>query len=388
MAACESERASNNDIAPIAVLSLLHCLAASRMDAQHQQQQQQHHPSVDLLNDESCIKFSLGNKDRGHGDGELNCPTSFVFDQEHDRFYVADGGNHRVQAFSTDDGSLESMFGSYGSQAGLFNWPWGLAIDHERDRIFVVDAYNHRVQALSRGSHSFLFELGNGACTFEYPTGIAIDETHGRIVVVDTYQHRLQFFSIDDGSFLFNVGVSGTLVGQFRYPVGLAVDCVRDRLIVADSDTHRIQVLSSVDGAFLFEFGKCGRRECEFNRPRGLCVDHLGRIIVADSENQRLQAFTPQGDFIATLECPAYTVGVSFDERRGLIAFATAHRVHVIAANRWLPHSFVWKPDRHRYAPHDIRQEVLTMTMIRSLVHESSVSLLPNELLFEIFAML
>jgi len=45
-------------------------------------------------------------------------------------------------------------------------------------------------------------------------------------------------------------------------------------------------------------------------------------------------------------------------------------------------------PHRHRYAPESVKQVVLVMTMIRSLEYTSVVSLLPNELLFEVFALL
>jgi len=80
--------------------------------------------------------------------------------------------------------------------------------------------------------------------------------------------------------------------------------------------------------------------------------------------------------------------GVAFDEHRGLIAFSAGHRVHVIGANQWLASTFTWRPDRHRHAPSWIKQAVSAMTMIRSLVDESAMSMIPNELLFEIFSFL
>jgi len=80
--------------------------------------------------------------------------------------------------------------------------------------------------------------------------------------------------------------------------------------------------------------------------------------------------------------------GVSCDEHRGLIAFTAGHQVHVIGANQWLADTFIWRPDLHRYAPSSIKQAVSTMTMIRSLVDESAMSMIPNELLFEIFSFL
>jgi len=63
--------------------------------------------------------------------------------------------------------------------------------------------------------------------------------------------------------------------------------------------------------------------------------------------------------------------------------------VHVIGANQWLPDTkFSWLVDRHHRAPSWMKQAVLTMTMIRSLVDDSAMSMIPNELLFEIFSFL
>jgi len=79
---------------------------------------------------------------------------------------------------------------------------------------------------------------------------------------------------------------------------------------------------------------------------------------------------------------------VAFDEHRGLIAFTVRRGVHVIGANQWLADTFTWRPDCHRYAPSWIKQAVSTMTMIRSLIDDSAMSMIPNELLFEIFSWL
>jgi len=47
-----------------------------------------------------------------------------------------------------------------------------------------------------------------------------------------------------------------------------------------------------------------------------------------------------------------------------------------------------WSIERHTHAPKAIKDVVLTMTMIRSIAAWSSISLLPNELLFLIFELL
>jgi len=209
-------------------------------------------------------------------------------------------------------------------------------------------------------------------------------------IIADTENDRLVFLSSIDLSLLFSIGKQGFQPGEFCGPSGVAIDDDRHRIIVTDIDNHRVQVLSLIDGSFLFEFGKDSPEPCEFNNPLGVCVDNQGRIIVADHYNHRLQSFTHEGHLISSFDCGIENPrAVAFDEHRGLIAFTAGNRVHVIGANQWLPGTFAWRPHLHRYAPSWMKQAILTMTMIRSLVDDwSAMSMIPNELLFEIFSFL
>jgi len=221
--------------------------------------------------------------------------------------------------------------------------------------------------------------------------GIAIDKHHHRIIIADSNNHRLVFLSSIDLSLLLSVGgKQGSQPGEFKYPSGIAIDDDRHRIIVCDTRNHRVQVLSLIDGSFLFEFGSYGNQPGKLEYPHGLCIDNQGRIIVADTNNNRLQSFTHQGHHISSFDCGReYPQDAAFDEHRGLIAFTAGNQVHVIGANQWLADTFTWQPDLHRYAPSSIKQAILTMTMIRSLVDErSALSMIPNELLFEIFSFL
>jgi len=308
---------------------------------------------------------------------------------------VVDSENHRVQVFSCDDGgSFVSRFGEEGNQPGQLRIPEGIAIDHDHDRILVMDSANHRAQSWSLSDQSFLScigKFGSGDLGFYYPYNVAIDKHHHRTIITDSNKHRLVFLSSIDLSFLFEVGRQGSRPGEFYLPTGVAIDDDRHRIIVCDTFNSRMQVLSSIDGSFLFEFGSQGNQPGQFNEPRGVCIDNHGRIIVADSLNYQLQAFTHEGHHISSFECGIEKPwAVAFDEHRGVIAFSAGNRVHVIGANQWLPDTkFVWRPDRHRHAPSWMKQAVSTTTMIRSLVDDcSAMSMIPNELLFEIFSFL
>jgi len=349
----------------------------------------------DVLDRDARIKLSIGTKQPGNADGQFHYPLGLIFDHHRGLLLVVDCWNNRVQVFSCDDdgGSFVSKFGEEGNQPGQFNNPNGIAIDHDHDRILITDSGNHRVQSWSLSEQSFLSCIGHrgsGDLEFKNPQGIAIDKHHHRIIIADKFNHRLMFLSSIDLSFLFKIGKHGSRPGEFDCPTGIAIDDDRHRIIVSDSNNHRVQVLSSIDGSFLFEFGSKGNQPCQFKYPRGVCIDNQGRIIVADFSNNRLQSFTHEGHHISSFDCGSENpYGVAFDEHRGLIAFSTDYRVHVIGANQWLADTFTWRPDRHRHAPSWIKQAVSTMTMIRSLVDEcSAMSMIPNELLFEIFSFL
>jgi len=348
----------------------------------------------DALDRDARIELSIGIKQPGNADGTFYCPFGLVFDHHRGLLLVADCYNNRVQVFSCDDGgSLVSKFGEDGYQPGQFNNPFGLAIDHDHDRILITDTSSGRVQSWSLSEQSFLSCIGKkGSRDLEFysPRGIVIDKHHRRIIIADSHNHRLVFLSLIDLSFLFSIGSKrGSQPGEFYLPSGIAIDDDRHRIIVVDTFNHRVQVLSSIDGSFLFEFGSRGDQPCQLKTPEGVCIANQGRIIVADAENKRVQSFTHEGHHISSFDCGAENPhGIAFDEHRGLIAFSAGNRVHVIGANQWLADTkFVWRPDRHRYAPSWMKQAVSTMTMIRSVVDESSaMSMIPNELLFEIFS--
>jgi len=347
----------------------------------------------DPLARDARIKLTIGTKKRRATDGP--CPVSLAFDHRRGLLLVSDAIGNVVHVYSyTNDGSPVSKLGKKGSRPGHFQNIWGLAIDHDNDRILIVDSANYRVQSWSLSEQSFLScigQHGSGGIKLNYPHGIAIDKHHRRIVIADTHHNRLVFLSSIDLSLLFSVGKEGTQPGEFDWPFCVAIDDDRQRVIVVDSLNHRVQVLSSIDGSFLFEFGSEGNQPGQFKDPHGVCVDNQGRIIVTDFSNCRLQAFTHEGHHISSFNCGREKpLAVAFDEHRGLIAFSAGHRVHVIGANQWLPDTkFTWRPERHRDAPSSMKRAVSTMTMIRSLADESDVmSMIPNELLFEIFSYL
>jgi len=145
---------------------------------------------------------------------------------------------------------------------------------------------------------------GQGQGQFHNPYGVAFDSKHKSIVVTDHNNHRLQFFSQQDGKFLFAYGSEGTKGVQFNCPKGVCIQPATNNVIVTDS--HRLHVfsVSSVSASsleHLFSVGSAkegGSGPSQFNNPTGICCTARGDIIVADSNNNRMQIFDCKGRHI------------------------------------------------------------------------------------------
>ena len=97
-------------------------------------------------------------------------------------------------------------------------------------------------------------------------------------------------------------GGKGVLRGQFDTPRGIAADRAGN-ILVADTNNSRIQRFAN-NGAFLNLFGDVGSRSGEFREPNGLAVDSKGNIYVADVGNHRVQKLSASGNFIAEWKGP------------------------------------------------------------------------------------
>ncbi|MGE5282164.1 MAG: DUF6531 domain-containing protein [Chloroflexota bacterium] len=98
-------------------------------------------------------------------------------------------------------------------------------------------------------------------------------------------------------AYLRSFGGAGSGPGQLSGPAGIATDAEGD-LWVADTNHNRIQEFSP-KGEFLRQFGATGSGNGRFSSPRGIAFDAAGDLWVADSANNRLQKFSPKGEYLA-----------------------------------------------------------------------------------------
>jgi DNA-binding beta-propeller fold protein YncE len=92
-------------------------------------------------------------------------------------------------------------------------------------------------------------------------------------------------------------GGQGNGKGQFDGPRGIAIDTAGN-IFVADTNNGRIEEFSP-SGVFITSMGMKGKGHGQFGGPSGLAVDHCGYIYVAEALNHRVQKLAPNGTFIA-----------------------------------------------------------------------------------------
>lgn len=116
-------------------------------------------------------------------------------------------------------------------------------------------------------------------------------------------------------------GEFGVLEGQFTEPSGVAVNAQND-IIVADTNNHRIQIFDK-EGRFKFQFGECGKRDSQLLYPNRVAVVRTsGDIIVTErSPTHQIQIYNQYGQFVrkfgANTLC--YPRGVTVDNKGRII---------------------------------------------------------------------
>jgi DNA-binding beta-propeller fold protein YncE len=97
-------------------------------------------------------------------------------------------------------------------------------------------------------------------------------------------------------------GGKGTGKGEFDSPTGIAVD-VNGNILVADTNNGRIEKFSST-GTFLNILGDKGTGQGQLAAPNGIAVDRNGNLYVADAGNHHVQKLSSDGRLIAEWKGP------------------------------------------------------------------------------------
>lgn len=162
---------------------------------------------------------------------------------------------------------------------------------------------------------NFLATIGTDDVTgtdnahFDNPASVAIDTTNGHILVVDQVNERVQIFNLQTRALVTTLGTTGVIgsdAAHFFLPQGVAFDSTHDRILVADSENERVQVFNAATLAFEQTIGVTGTQETDdtgFDLPTDVAYDPAhDQILVVDQNNDRVQVFNGTTfAFVATI---------------------------------------------------------------------------------------
>lgn len=161
-----------------------------------------------------------------------------------------------------------------------------------------------RVYAFQRSQPPVLVFDGEGNLLTTWGTGVLFD-AHGiyispndEVFLIDRDAHEVLKFNTE-GKVLLKLGTRGRSAFQapFNHPADVAVSSTGD-IYVADgygnSRVHRF----SADGKHLGSWGTPGANPGQFTTPHGIWLDSNDRVYVCDRENNRVQLFSPEGDYL------------------------------------------------------------------------------------------
>ena len=92
---------------------------------------------------------------------------------------------------------------------------------------------------------------------------------------------------------VLSFGKEGSGDEMFKFPYGLAVSD-RDEIVVADSQNHRVQVFDR-NGTFLRSFGHKGETAGDLDNPIGIAIDKDRNIFISDWSKNRVKIFSWEG---------------------------------------------------------------------------------------------
>jgi DNA-binding beta-propeller fold protein YncE len=201
--------------------------------------------------------------------------------------YGADLWTYKVEVFGAGGAYLQTI-GGQPPATGAFNEPYGIAVDGAH--VFVVDMVNQRVQRFANGT--FAFEAawgergwGEGNPGYNWPKGITLSTNGGSqsVWVADTKNNRVSEFWPDGTATGRKFGKVGAAVGQLRWPFGVAA--YGTRIVVVDSNNNRVQLWDPSGPSVVWTVTDAAGSA--FSKPKAVAVSG-GLVYVADTQHHRV----------------------------------------------------------------------------------------------------
>lgn len=204
----------------------------------------------------------------------------------------------------------------------FYGWPyyaWGAGYDaRKRDQVY-VDLFRNRdpwkVYRLLKENgityvafdnavrHAEFIKRPNEQVFVQYFPKVFEDNRYNGLTIYKVPETAPpQLRSLPEGAANMFEGGKGTGKGEFDSPHGIAADS-NGNILVADTNNGRIEKFSP-NGTFIASMGTKGTGHGQLGAPNGIAIDRAGNIYVADASNHRVQKLSPDGTFIAEWKGP------------------------------------------------------------------------------------
>ncbi|GEM_PF-727730 len=284
---------------------------------------------------------SKGFFDGPAGNARVNEPAGLTIGAD-GAIYLADKGNNRIRRFRWGyNGSVTTHAGS--GKAGATDGPAKTAqfkapmdvAEAAAGVFYVADTGNHRIRRIENGQ---VFTVAGGAAgkvdgplanaRLNASAGLAFDGKY--LWIADTGNHVIRRLDPVGKQVITAAGkTSGFKDGfgaaaAFNGPSSIAV--VNGALWVVDAANHAVRVVSKAGGVSTLigptsGFANGGAHAAKLSNPVGVALGHDGRVVIADSANNRVRAVRKVADVCGD---GAACVGDYCDAKTGACTFGSA----------------------------------------------------------------
>ena len=175
-----------------------------------------------------------------------------------------------------------------------FGWVPAVAVDSQ-DRVYVYSRSEHPMVVFDRDGN-FIDSWGDDILKDAH--GIFLD-ADDNIYCTERETHVIRKFTTD-GELLMTLGTPDVPGGEgepFNLPTDFALGPDGEMYISDGYGNARVHKYSP-DGELIKSWGQPGTGPSEFDLPHCVRVDPRNRLMVADRENNRIQFFTLDGEYI------------------------------------------------------------------------------------------
>jgi sugar lactone lactonase YvrE len=253
---------------------------------------------IDAVGISPCAKWNatgitvLGTGAAGDASNQLNLPQGLFLHKKTNSLFVADTGNRRVQMLELNQSlaAAQSVVSNVDSLSSVF-------IDDDGATIYVTLRFGNRLEKWIRGASSG--EQVGDQC--KQCSSVWLDAERN-IYMTESGTHSVLKWSTQTNT---STTVAGRTDQQQQtadhlyFPRGIFVSRTNGTLYIADTMNNRIQKWNrdaqegtTVAGAMS---GVSGRDASTLASPQSVWVDEdTGTVYIADSENDRIQRWSPQ----------------------------------------------------------------------------------------------